>query len=408
MTTPLRGAAAPAADGIAPADPVKALLARHRALCERAADPLEIAAHLEAHGVCERTAARCRHRDVFSLAEELHARAMRGTAPARGAHRRFKGAPAAPRALWSRARFRGGAHRAGPSAAPAPAMSGERAVRAGWLPRALMLAACAWLTAYALVGDRVAGVLLRGTSGGGHSGTAGALLAAVRGAGSGVPATALALGCALAPAAWCARWFTARVRRALVGSRALTEFGARVRPELLATVALFSLALAALLWAAHAALGPGRAGAARLAALTALGALLFLARLLSVRGLTAPGVVAALTACAVEAAALLALGAPPLPGRGALAPLGPAVVRAAGWCGPAAIPLAACVPCALALLAHALSALSRASAHRRGTRRRPRVPSASTDRSEPHPLSEEQGMTANPIRTAGRERGRER
>ncbi|MBT2506242.1 hypothetical protein J7I98_10080 [Streptomyces sp. ISL-98] len=59
------------------ADPVRALMHRHRALCERAVDPLEIAAGLEAHGVTDRTAARFRHRDVFSLAEELYARVPR-------------------------------------------------------------------------------------------------------------------------------------------------------------------------------------------------------------------------------------------------------------------------------------------------------------------------------------------
>ncbi|MEV6396914.1 hypothetical protein AB0M39_19365, partial [Streptomyces sp. NPDC051907] len=62
-----------------PADPVRALIHRHRELCERAVDPLEIAAGLEAHGVTDRTAARFRHRDVFSLAEELYARVPRGT-----------------------------------------------------------------------------------------------------------------------------------------------------------------------------------------------------------------------------------------------------------------------------------------------------------------------------------------
>ena len=59
------------------ADPVKALMHRHRELCERAVDPLEIAAGLEAHGVTDRTAARFRHRDVFSLAEEMYARIPR-------------------------------------------------------------------------------------------------------------------------------------------------------------------------------------------------------------------------------------------------------------------------------------------------------------------------------------------
>lgn len=65
------------------ADPVKGLLHRHRELCERAVDPLEIVAGLEAHGVTDRTAARFRHRDVFSLAEEMYARVPRdGDAPA--------------------------------------------------------------------------------------------------------------------------------------------------------------------------------------------------------------------------------------------------------------------------------------------------------------------------------------
>ncbi|RLL68785.1 hypothetical protein [Streptomyces sp. Z26] len=56
------------------ADPVRALMRQYRELCERAVDPLEIAAGLEARGVTDRTAARFRHRDVFSLAEELYAR----------------------------------------------------------------------------------------------------------------------------------------------------------------------------------------------------------------------------------------------------------------------------------------------------------------------------------------------
>ncbi|MCL3996333.1 hypothetical protein M4438_22935 [Streptomyces lavenduligriseus] len=71
----MRGGGVPYGSG----DPVKALLHRHRELCERAVDPLEIAVGLEAQGVTDRTAARCRHRDVFSLAEELHARVPRDT-----------------------------------------------------------------------------------------------------------------------------------------------------------------------------------------------------------------------------------------------------------------------------------------------------------------------------------------
>ncbi|TGZ03167.1 hypothetical protein E5Z02_27380, partial [Streptomyces rhizosphaericola] len=64
------------------ADPVKSLMHHHRALCERAVSPLEIAAGLEAHGLTDRTAARYRHRDVFALAEELYARTPAGPAEA--------------------------------------------------------------------------------------------------------------------------------------------------------------------------------------------------------------------------------------------------------------------------------------------------------------------------------------
>ncbi|WP_211117426.1 hypothetical protein [Streptomyces sp. RPA4-5] len=53
------------------------LMHRHQELCAHAVDALEIAAGLEAHGVTDRTAARFRHRDVFSLAEELYARVPR-------------------------------------------------------------------------------------------------------------------------------------------------------------------------------------------------------------------------------------------------------------------------------------------------------------------------------------------
>ncbi|MEH6379894.1 hypothetical protein V7793_37005, partial [Streptomyces sp. KLMMK] len=79
MTTPLRDGGAPAAAGIAAprTDPVKALLHRHHGLCARAVDPLEIAAVLEDGGLTDRAAAECRHRDVFSLADELYARAGR-------------------------------------------------------------------------------------------------------------------------------------------------------------------------------------------------------------------------------------------------------------------------------------------------------------------------------------------
>ncbi|MGO4429380.1 hypothetical protein AB4Z54_64265, partial [Streptomyces sp. MCAF7] len=65
-------------------------------LCAGAVDPLEIAAGLEAHGVTDRTAARFRHRDVFSLAEELYARVPRDDE-----------GPGAPAAVPSRGRVGG-------------------------------------------------------------------------------------------------------------------------------------------------------------------------------------------------------------------------------------------------------------------------------------------------------------
>ncbi|MFE2252935.1 hypothetical protein ACFXC2_40405, partial [Streptomyces lavendulae] len=96
---PIAGAARPATAQPARrrggGDPVKALLHRHRELCERAVDALEVAAGLEAHGITDRTAARFRHRDVFSLAEELYARTPRGETPAPPPAR----TPAGPRAV---------------------------------------------------------------------------------------------------------------------------------------------------------------------------------------------------------------------------------------------------------------------------------------------------------------------
>ncbi|MEV0193323.1 hypothetical protein AB0I39_32930 [Kitasatospora purpeofusca] len=58
-------------------DPVREVMAEHRVLCERAVDPLEIAAGLAEAGLGPAAAARCRHADLFSLAEELYARVPR-------------------------------------------------------------------------------------------------------------------------------------------------------------------------------------------------------------------------------------------------------------------------------------------------------------------------------------------
>ncbi|MBF6048969.1 hypothetical protein GO001_27830 [Streptomyces sp. NRRL B-1677] len=331
MTTPLRDGSAPAAAagiaasgtaaGPARTDPVKTLMQRHHGLCARAVDPLEIAAVLEDGGLTDHAAAECRHRDVFSLADELYARTVREE-PARPA----PGAPGAPGALPDKARAR-------------------------W--RFAGLLAGAWLVAYALLGGPALGALLSGS--GGLSGRS--LLP------DALPAAA-ALVCSLAPALWCARWFTARVRHALVASRSRAEFRARAWPLLLTAAGLFTAALATLLWSARAASGAPATGPGELAAVTALGGLLFLARLLATRGSGRAAAVAALAACALEAAALGA-GAP---GASFAAPplAAPAVAWATGAYGPSVIPLVACALPALALLAHALTALSRASAHRHG------------------------------------------
>ncbi|MFI1799136.1 hypothetical protein ACH427_17545 [Streptomyces sp. NPDC020379] len=371
MSTPLRDSGAATAAGIpsagtsaaAPADPVKALLHRHRELCVRAVDPLEIAAVLEARGIAERVAAECRHRDVFSLAEELYARVRRDPAPA----------------AWG-----SGAHAAPGRAAPAPPPGPD-----GWWTAGRC--AALWLAAYALLGDPLLTVLLDG-------GPAGRL--DLPRALSAAAPTAVALACAVALAAWCARWYALRVRHALAVSRTLGAFRTRAWPVLMTATGLFLGALLALLWALHAALDRQALPypAAPLAAATALGGLLFLARLTAVRGCARAAALAVLTACAAEAVPLLGAW---LPGGG-----GPAGVlaRAAATHGPAVVPLVACAVPALVLLGRALPALSRASAHRCGapaitdpadpdTSPLPQAPGtpARPPHPEPHTPSEEQG-----------------
>ncbi|MFE7638555.1 hypothetical protein ACFU7Z_31370, partial [Kitasatospora sp. NPDC057518] len=76
------------------ADPVREVMAEHRELCERAVDPLEIAAGLEEAGLGQDAAARCRHADLFSLAEELYARVPRRPPPPGPAQPRSGGAAA--------------------------------------------------------------------------------------------------------------------------------------------------------------------------------------------------------------------------------------------------------------------------------------------------------------------------
>jgi hypothetical protein len=344
------------------ADPVKALMNRHHDLCARAVDHLEIAAGLEAHGVTDRTAARFRHRDVFSLAEEMYARFPRdpdATPPHPATGSRPTAArpspallaplpgllcaatvagtrvtdgrphPAVPLvgvllvALALRALLR-----RGPLAGPHRAPSGTR----GWT---------VWLLAYAFLGDGLLGEGLTGGPDGPWS-----------------PATAplLALTLACAPAVWCAGLFAALAGRRLVGSRALDDFAASARPLLLGALTLFLGALIGLLALCGALLdeGPAYAGAG------ALGVLLLLARLLVVHGFPHAPAVALATAGAVEGLSLATVFAARLPGCSLLSV--PVQTLTDAW-GPGAVPALACGTTAAVLLVHATRTLTRASAH---------------------------------------------
>ncbi|WP_367320959.1 hypothetical protein [Streptomyces sp. HUAS ZL42] len=354
------------------ADPVKGLMHRHRELCERAVDPLEIAAGLEAHGVTDRTAARFRHRDVFSLAEEMYARVPRdGETP------RCPEPPVLPRpgvgwtlltlvpgalcaaTMVGLSLTRGRPHllvavggilavalglRAALRRGPLSAQHGPHAVPHATAPWTI------WLLAYAALGGGLLRTALEGGPDGLPTGTA-------EGSWPLAPtASLLALALACTPAAWTAHLFATGARRRLAASRGLEEFAASVRPLLLGTFALFLCALAALLALCATALGQPAAYAEVLT----LGALLLLARLLTVHGFThAPAVVLAATAM-TEAATLTTVFAGRLPGCGFLAV--PAETLVHTW-GPAGVPALVCGAAALALLVHATRRLTRASAH---------------------------------------------
>ncbi|MFE3768547.1 hypothetical protein [Streptomyces sp. NPDC059122] len=388
MTAPESGTAAPPAPRPAPrhgpADPVKILMHRHRTLCERAVDPLEIAAGLEAHGVTDRAAARFRHRDVFSLAEELYARVPRADEPERAAAEE-PGAdppPVAPapaplsRVARAAVQLLPGAIGLATVAAHASVRTptghvltavdatgllltvlavrlalrhGPLRLRRGPGSRAAVLWA-AWAVGYAVYGDWLLTQLLSGGPDvpGPHP------RAAV--------AAAVALACALAPAAGCAHWFAVRARRGLATSRALSELASRVRPLLVGATLLFLVAAAALALGARLLLaGAGSPGGrTAVAAVCALAVLLFLARLLSVHGFPTAAAAGLGTAAALEAAAPALVLAARLPGLARLGTPVEVLVRAAG---PAAVPAVAGAVAALGLLVHGLRALTGACAH---------------------------------------------
>lgn len=296
---------------------------RHRELCERAVDALEIAAGLEAHGVTDRTAARFRHRDVFSLAEEMYARVPRDSDSDIEPETRHavSDTPRGRRPVWAALAllpgtlgaltlagldFTGGRVRLAVGAGGVLAVSAalRAALRRGPLRATTPTvpatrAWTCWLLAYALLGD---GLLSAAVAGGPDEAWA--------------PATALlALAFAVAPGAWCAQLFGAVARRRLASSRGLEEFAASVRPLLLAVFALFLCALWTLIGVAAAVLGQDAAYAGA----GMLGALLLLARLLTAHGRThAPAVVLG-AATAAEVLAVCTVFAGRLPGCGFLA-----------------------------------------------------------------------------------------
>ncbi|MER5937833.1 hypothetical protein ABT121_10980 [Streptomyces sp. NPDC001928] len=351
------------------ADPVKALMHRHRDLCERAVDPLEIAAGLEAHGVTDRTAARFLHRDVFSLAEEMYARTSRDA----------EAPPSAGPLATPRARADWVVLTLLPGALCAAAVTGMHlthgqnrliAAAVGALAVTLALRAAlargplstqhatpptatriSWLLAYALLGD---GLLQAATAGGPD--------ALPTGAADGhwplTTARVLALALSCAPAAWCAHFLAVRARRKLSASRALKDFAASAKPLILATLTLYLAALAALLALTSTALDEPAPYAPTLT----LGALLFLARLLTTHGFTHATALVLTAAASAEGTAVATVFAARLPGCAWLGTPAQALLDAGG---PAAIPTIACGAGALTLLLHATRTLTRASAHAR-------------------------------------------
>ncbi|SOB82218.1 hypothetical protein [Streptomyces sp. 1331.2] len=296
------------------ADPVREVMAQHRELCERAVDPLEIAAGLEEAGLGPDAAARCRHADLFSLAEELYARVPRrppNPGPVRpqrrGADVRQALGAAALAVLPCAGVVALGARRPVVAAAavllvllpaltaPPPAEPGGRAgPRYGpaALGYGLGLAGLLLVPAVVPAGDRAPGAAL-------------------------VPAAALSVG----SAELVARWYRRVGCGHLDAAGTLAEFRARMRPVLPVALALHLAVLAVLSYAALAVtamLAPGhgggllqlaaeRAGPGRWAAQGVLGLLLVLPAVLAHCGRRTAAALGAVAGAAATLG-LLALG----------------------------------------------------------------------------------------------------
>ncbi|MEU9129032.1 hypothetical protein AB0D08_13155, partial [Kitasatospora sp. NPDC048540] len=346
-------AAGGAGGGPPPADPVRELIVRHRAVCEQAVDALEIAAALEDAGIGAGTVGRYRHADVFALAEELYARV-----PRRLPEPEPPGRPE-PWARSGRPAVRGALGHGLPAVLlfgvglALPGLTGP-AVLALLLPAAAVLALAApagsrpvrggYGLGLALLLAPAAGQVL-GPASGGPDGPD-ALLAAVAVLGA-------------APAAWAAGWLRRTGLGHLGAAPTMAEFRARMLPVLPVAVLAQLAVLGVLTFAALAAAGPSpgpasgdgllhgaahRAGQGQWAAQAAVGLLLVLVAAL----LRCGRPVLAATALPVAALAALVLPAV-LPGVGA-----------------AGARLLACGGAAVVLLPYAWSVFGRPGAYRGG------------------------------------------
>jgi len=279
-----------------PGDPVRELMERHRALCEQAVDPLEIAAGLEDAGIGPAEAGHYRHADVFALAEELYARVPRRP-PASGAPQRAE--PWRRRA--ARALRRAALHAlpcavllAGRAPLPSPGGPGGPVGLLG------VLLCGGWLTWVAA--ERWALSRL-----GYGLGVALALLLPVAAEGAVGAALGLAAAVSMGSVEWSVGWLRHAARVHLGAAGTMADFRARMRPVLPVTLGLHLAVSAALGYAALAVLAalaprpgptPGgllheaaqRASGLQWAAQAALGLLLVLATALLRGGRPGPAV----------------------------------------------------------------------------------------------------------------------
>ncbi|MFC8454773.1 hypothetical protein [Kitasatospora sp. NPDC057223] len=304
---------------------MRELMARHRTLCEQAVDPLEIAAGLEDAGVGPGTAARCRHADVFALAEEMYARVPRRPPDSAAAE------PAEPWGSRSGAALR----TALAVALPCAALAAVRAVRPAGPVELLAELVAGGALAVGCAGQVPRGRRRPAGLGYGLGAAAVLLLPLVAGAGRPQAAMALAAAVAMGAAEWSARWFRHVGRVHLRGARTIPDFRGRLRPVLPVAVGLYLAALGVLTFTALAVLTvvlprpgpqPGgllhavvqRADGVQWAAQAALGLLLVLATLLlhcGRAGAAAAGLAAGAAATALPVL-LPAAGGPLFAGHG--------------------------------------------------------------------------------------------